>query len=73
MFQDALALHRNGRLEDAARGYEAVLAAEPAHVEALVHLGLVRLGQGLAAEAEALLRQAVAAGPNSADAHAKLS
>ena len=30
---------RQGRLEDAARGYEAVLAAEPNHVEALVHLG----------------------------------
>ncbi len=55
MFQDSLELHRQGRLEDAVHGYQAVLAAEPNHVEVLVHLGVLRLGQGLAAEAEALL------------------
>ena len=50
MFQHALALHRQGNLEDAARNYESVLAAEPTHVDALVHLGALRLGQGRPAE-----------------------
>jgi len=73
MFERALALHRQGRFEDAARGYESVLAAEPAHVDALVHLGALRLGQGLPAEAEALLRQAAAVAPESAEAQGNLA
>ncbi len=73
MFQDSLELHRQGRLEDAARGYESLLATEPDHVDALVHLGVLRLGQGRPAEAEVLLRQAVAAAPDSADARANLA
>src|SRR5271157_2169411 len=73
MFQDALALHRQGRLEDAARAYQSVLAAEPEHVEALLHFGVVRLGQGLHAEAEALLGRAAAIAPDSAEAHANLA
>jgi len=73
MFQHALALHHQGKLEDAARGYEAVLAAEPMHVDALVHLGVLRLGQGLAAEAERLLHRAVTLAPNSAEAHGNLA
>ncbi len=73
MFQDALALHRQGRFEDAARGYESVLAEEPAHVDALVHLGALRLGQGFPAEAEALLRRAAVVAPDSAEAHGNLA
>jgi len=73
MFQDSLELHRQGRLEDAARGYESVLAAEPDHVDALVHLGVIRLGQGLPAEAEVLLRRAVGAAPDSAEGHTNLA
>jgi tetratricopeptide (TPR) repeat protein len=72
MFQHALALHRQGNLEDAARNYESVLAAEPAHVDALVHLGALRLGQGRPAESEALLRRAVAVA-DSAEVHANLA
>ena len=72
MFQDALALHRQGRFEDAARGYESVLAAEPAHVDALVHLGALRLRQGFPTEAEVLLRRAAAVA-ESAEVHANLA
>lgn len=68
MFHDSLELHRQGRLEEAARGYEAVLAADPTHVEALVHLGILHLNQHQPDEAEALLRRALARAPNSADA-----
>lgn len=73
MFQDALELHRQGRLEEAAKGYHAVLATEPNHVESLVHLGVLQLGQGLSAEARRLLQQAVALAPDSVDAHANLA
>ncbi len=72
MFQHALALHRQGCLEDAARNYESVLAAEPAHVDALVHLGALRLGQGRPAESEALLRRAATVA-DSAEVHANLA
>ena len=34
-FQQALALHRQGRTDDAARAYEQILLAEPAHLDAL--------------------------------------
>jgi tetratricopeptide (TPR) repeat protein len=73
MFQHALALHRQGMFEDAARGYQSVLAAEPAHLDALVHLGVLRLGQGLPREAEALLRRAATVAPDSAEAHGNLA
>jgi len=50
-------------MNEAARAYQLVLLAEPTHVDALVHLGAIRLGQGRADEAEALLRQAVTLSP----------
>jgi tetratricopeptide (TPR) repeat protein len=73
MFQHALALHRQGKFEDAAEGYEALLAAAPGHLDALVHLGVVRLGQGRAAEAETLFRRATELAPDSAEAHGNLA
>ncbi|HEY1932548.1 MAG TPA: sulfotransferase [Acetobacteraceae bacterium] len=72
-FAQALALHRQGRTVDAACAYEQILRDQPAHVEALVHLGALHLGQGNASAAEALLRRAVAAAPDSAEAHANLA
>ena len=72
-FQQALALHREGQTEEAAHICEIVLQAEPQHAEALVHLGAIRLAQGRAIEAEALLRRAVAAKPVLAEAHAILA
>jgi tetratricopeptide (TPR) repeat protein len=72
MFQHALALHRQGKFEDAARGYEAALAAAPAHVDALVHFGVLRLGQGRPAEAETLLRRAAKVA-DTAEVHGNLA
>lgn len=72
MFQQALTLHREGKFDAAARGYEAVIAADPKHVDALVHLGVLRLAQGHPKEALALLRRAVSHAPQSALAHGNL-
>jgi len=72
-FEQALAVHCEGRTEEAAQLCEVLLQSEPAHAQALAHLGAVRLAQGRAVEAEALLRRAVAAAPEEAEAHATLA
>jgi tetratricopeptide (TPR) repeat protein len=70
--QQAVALHRQGRLEDAARLYERVLEAEPKQFEALHFLGLVRFRQGRPEEAQKLLRRALNQQPGSAEANNSL-
>ena len=72
-FQRAVALHREGQFDEAACAYERVLQAEPENLNALIHLGAIRLRQGRAAEAERLLSQAVALQPDLADAQANLA
>lgn len=72
-FQHALRLHREGRLDEAAGAYESLLSADPAHLDALIHLGVLRLGQRRIHEAETLLRRAVARAPDSPEAHANLA
>ena len=72
-FQQALALHRQGRADEAASAYTTILTTQPEHVEALVHLGALRLSQGRAAEAETLLRRATIAHPGSPEALANLA
>lgn len=72
-FQQALDHHLNGRLTEAAHGYEQILRADPAHLEALIHLGVLRLSQGHASQAEALLRRATIAAPDSPEAMANLA
>ncbi|MGH9467189.1 MAG: tetratricopeptide repeat-containing sulfotransferase family protein [Terriglobales bacterium] len=72
-FQWALALHRQGRTDEAARAYQLLLLSEPAHLDALIHLGALHLGQGRALEAEALLRRAVTTAPGSPEALGNLA
>ena len=72
-FEQSLALHRGGQLDAAAQGYEALLAQDPRPVEVLIHFGSLRLAQGRAPEAEALLRRAVAVADDSAPAHGTLA
>src|SRR5437867_1822813 len=59
--QQALALHRQGRFDEAERLYRAALAKQPQQFEILHCLGLLRLQQGDAGEALALLRAAAKA------------
>jgi tetratricopeptide (TPR) repeat protein len=70
-FDSGLSLHRQGRLLEADRAYQAVINTDATHAPALLHLGVLRLQQGRTAEAESLLRRAVAADPCAA-AHANL-
>ena len=70
-FADALELHRRGQLEEAAAAYEALIAAQPNHLEALYHLSVLRGGQGRDEEALSLARRALALAPGFARAQAQ--
>ena len=70
-FADALELHRRGQLEEAAAAYEALIAAQPNHLEALYHLSVLRGGQGRHEEALSLARRALALAPGFARAQAQ--
>jgi tetratricopeptide (TPR) repeat protein len=59
VFERGFAAHRDGRLTEAERDYQAALAAEPSHVDALHLLGVLRHQQGQHAEAAELVRRAV--------------
>lgn len=61
-FKEAVARHQSGDLEGAERGYRAVLQHGD-HASALCNLGLILKARGALAEAEVLLRRAVAANP----------
>ncbi len=66
VFFRAYDAHRDGRLDDAERGYRATLAADPGHVDALHLLGVLRHQQGQHAEAADLVRRAVDLRPDDA-------
>lgn len=66
VFVRAYAAHRDGRLDDAERGYRETLDADPVHVDALHLLGVLRHQQGQHAEAADLVRRAVNLRPDDA-------
>lgn len=66
VFARGFAAHRDGRLTEAERDYQAALAAEPRHVDALHLLGVLRHQQGQHAEAADLVRRAVDLRPTDA-------
>ena len=70
MLDDAVALHRAGRLPEAAAAYEQVLQAHPHHADAWQLLGLVRHRLGDAPAALAALDEALALEPEHAPAWA---
>jgi tetratricopeptide (TPR) repeat protein len=69
----ALQHHQTGRLDQAARLYQAILAREPRQADALHLLGVVALQQGNPARAAELIGQAVAIKPSVAVFHANLA
>jgi predicted O-linked N-acetylglucosamine transferase (SPINDLY family) len=68
----AMAAHRAGRLDEAGRGYRAVLAAEAGHVEALNMLGVLEHQLGRDEVAVELLERAVKLAPENAAVWANL-
>jgi tetratricopeptide (TPR) repeat protein len=72
-FEEAFTLHQQGRMGEAQQAYQAVLDAEPEHVEARLHLGAVFLAQNRISEAETAFRRALASAPDSPLAHANLA
>ena len=71
-WQQAVAHHQAGRLDEAARCYERVLARDPRHSEALQLLGLITLNQRNPARAVELIRRSIELNPKSLAAHANL-
>ena len=67
--QEALLLHRQGALADAALRYSQVMRREPRNVDAVFLLALIMTQQGQLAEAQKLLRKAVKLAPAHASAH----
>lgn len=69
----ATTLHRAGELAEAGRRYEAILAEQPQHFDALRLLSVICLQTGDWARAAEIGRRAVAANPDSAIAHHNLA
>ena len=67
--EQAMALHRQGRLREAALIYAAILAVEPARSDALHFAGLANFQMGRLPEALRLMAAALRADPGSADIH----
>jgi predicted O-linked N-acetylglucosamine transferase (SPINDLY family) len=66
--QQALGLHRQGRLNEAAALYESVLARHAAHFEAAYLLGMLKMQRGQPAQALPLLEAAVKIKPHAPEA-----
>jgi len=66
LLDQAVALHGQGRLDEAARLYEQILSANPSLMDARHMLGVVRAQQGRHDEAHALIAPVVAANPHDA-------
>ncbi|MDR3514473.1 MAG: tetratricopeptide repeat protein [Azospirillaceae bacterium] len=62
-FATALAAHQAGQLDQAARGYQSVLALEPWHADARHMQGVIALQNGQPETAAALIRQALHLAP----------
>ena len=72
LFREAARLHQQGKLDEAARRYSAVLSADPLQFDALHLFGVLRAQQGRLEEAVSLLRRAIDRKPESGQAHNNL-
>jgi predicted O-linked N-acetylglucosamine transferase (SPINDLY family) len=72
LFQQALALHRSGRHDEAERLYREVLAAAPRHFDALHMLGVLEYAKGELAAAVASIHAAIAVRADFAPAYVNL-
>jgi len=72
LLAQAIALHRNGQLAEAAPLYRHALAANPDQFDALHMLGVIQYQQGQNVEALELIGRALALRPGSAWAHSNM-
>ena len=68
----AIASHRRGALDEAERGYHALLARDPRHAAARHYLGMIAWQRGDPAAAERALRESLAIDATVADFHNNL-
>jgi tetratricopeptide (TPR) repeat protein len=73
LFSQALALHKDGRLQEAKRLYEAALERSPNLVSALNNLGTIHIGEKDYAQAHSVLEKATLADPTYADPYYNLA
>jgi len=71
-FARAAAMHREGRLDDAERLYQAILATQPNHFEVLYRFGTLRYQQGRYPEALHYIAAALKVNPREAAAWSNL-
>ena len=71
--KQSMDLQRQGRLDDAERGYRAIVAAEPDNIDALYMLAVACRLRGDAVEAETLFARTVEARPDEGDLHLSLA
>ena len=67
--EEAIGLHRQGRLAEAETMYRAIIAAQPDHFDALHLLGVMRAQQKKFDEAADLIVAALRANPRASEAH----
>jgi tetratricopeptide (TPR) repeat protein len=72
-FQKAIACHGQGRLSEAERYYQAVLAIDDRHFPSVHGLGVIRLQQGRHADAAPIFGRAINLNRKSAEAHHHLA
>jgi tetratricopeptide (TPR) repeat protein len=69
----AVLLHQRGSLDDAARAYQEILAAEPENADALHLLGVIAHQRGASEQAVALIKRAIGLRPSVAAYHVNLA
>jgi len=69
---NALAQHQKGALDDAEAGYFAVIKDDPANVDALHLLSILKLQQGHADQAMPIIQRVIELAPDAADAHGNM-
>ena len=73
IFDEGVALHQAGEVDEARRAYESVLARDPAHFDALHLLGVACVQSGETERGAALIERAIGVGPNVVAAHVNLA
>src|SRR5476651_2014999 len=71
-FRQGMALHQQGRLDEAEALYRSILAAQPAHFGALHLTGLVHHQRGAYAAAADWIGRAIAVNPGAPEPHSNL-